>query len=198
MTANERLCVKLLVSLLKERISSTATLTNFPARSVQILDPSPSPEEAIRSGGCSTLNFRVFLGNLFIPFLKEEGEPVGILPSTGITKKFSIIFKKLFYPQSFDSRCTLLSFDEGIFQKISLFFNSIFERIKIYFSYRIIVWFTKPWKIPIWKLPNRISRTPQQTYFVLNFDKISRLVGDSAFRPRVNDLESIEHSVQSW
>lgn len=137
MTANERLCVKLLVSLLKERISSTATLTNFPARSVQILDPSPSPEEAIRSGGCSTLNF--FLGNLFMPFLKEEGEPLGILPSTGITKKFSIIFKKLFYPQSFDSRCTLLSFDEGIFQKISLFFNSIFERIKIYFSYRIIV-----------------------------------------------------------
>lgn len=139
MTANERLCVKLLVSLLKERISSTATLTNFPARSVQILDPSPSPEEAIRSGGCSTLNFRVFLGNLFMPFLKEEGEPLGILASTGITKKCSIIFKKLFYPQSFDSRCTLLSFDEGIFQKISLFFNSIFERIKIYFSYRIIV-----------------------------------------------------------
>lgn len=139
MTANERLCVKLLVSLLKERISSTATLTNFPARSVQILDPSPSPEEAIRSGGCSTLNFRVFLGNLFMPFLKEEGEPLGILASMGITKKFSIIFKKLFYPRSFDSRCTLLSFDEGIFQKISLFFNSIFERIKIYFSYRIIV-----------------------------------------------------------
>lgn len=74
-----------------------------------------------------------------MPFLKEEGEPLGILASTEITKKCSIIFKKLFYPRSFDSRCTLLSFDEGIFQKISLFFNSIFERIKIYFSYRIIV-----------------------------------------------------------